>query len=85
MNFTEEARKIAISLGRDYPDVIERIAAALAAAHERGRQEGNKRPLTKCAICDDIHDNDGMTDICRCCETRIGEEVDSLFIMKDQP
>jgi len=42
MNFTEEARELAISLGRDYPDVIERIAAALVATYERGKAEGQR-------------------------------------------
>lgn len=34
-----EAREMAISLGRDYPDVVERIAKKLSAAHEAGRRE----------------------------------------------
>lgn len=33
-----EARKLAVSLGRDYPDVVERIAAALSAAEHRERE-----------------------------------------------
>lgn len=79
MNFTEEARALAISLGRDYPDVIERIAAALAAVYERGRQEAqpqnvNKRLHEKCAICEREHDNDVLTDICKACEARINED-----------
>lgn len=34
----DEARKLAIALGRDYPDVIANIATALAAAERRGRE-----------------------------------------------
>ncbi len=58
MNFTEEARQIAVSLGRDYPDVIERIAAALQSAHERGKAEAKEHIEYLQRALQEIRDNE---------------------------
>jgi hypothetical protein len=54
------------------------LVAAEELGYERGlrdgRAEASKPPHSKCGICEGIHDNDALTDICTSCETRINDE-----------